>query len=435
MLRHDAMRPHSGLILKAVILSLALLPGRGMAQATDEKREAAEKLYRAGQFAEAEKLYREFAAKEPVPDWAALRLGQIATFSNRLDDAEKWVQKAIELAPDEKPRKALLAEIYYRRNDFARAAALLREAGREAKAKKLESFGDAKPYELQAKTDVTRLKFVLTDPLPVVEVRVNGGDPVNFLIDTGAGEVYLDPEFAKSVGVQLFGGETGTFAGGAQAQVQEGRVNALTLGEFTVRNVPVTVLDTRRFTGITRGKRIDGILGTVLFYRFLATLDYRNEELVLRRKTQKVHAAWQKEIAAGHPIEMPFWLVGDHFMLAWGKVNDAGPMLFFVDTGLAGGGFTCPESTLKEAGITPDESQAGEGIGGGGRVRVVPFSVARLSLGEATEQNIRGMFSGAFPLENVFGFRVGGIISHQFFRPYALTFDFMAMKLVLEPKQ
>ncbi len=31
------------------------------------------------------------------------------------------------------------------------------------------------------------------------------------------------------------------------------------------------------------------------------------------------------------------------------------------------------------------------------------------------------------------GFRLGGIISHGFFRPYALTFDFEKMHFLLSP--
>ena len=107
-------------------------------------------------------------------------------------------------------------------------------------------------------------------------------------------------------------------------------------------------------------------------------------------------------------------------------------MLFFVDTGLAGGGVTCAESVLKEAGIKMSDDQASEGLGGGGKVKVVPFTVKELSLGDATANDVSGLFLGAFPLENAFGFRIGGIISHGFLRSYAVTFDFTGMRLALK---
>jgi hypothetical protein len=48
----------------------------------------------------------------------------------------------------------------------------------------------------------TRLKFLKADPLPLVSVRVNGGDEVTFFIDTGGSEVALDTDFAHELAGQ-----------------------------------------------------------------------------------------------------------------------------------------------------------------------------------------------------------------------------------------
>jgi hypothetical protein len=60
------------------------------------------------------------------------------------------------------------------------------------------------------------------------------------------------------------------------------------------------------------------------------------------------------------------------------------------------------------------------------------FVVNDLYLGEAHRQNVSAL-AGAFPpvLEYTYGFRISGLISHQFFRPYAVTFDFTGMRLFL----
>jgi predicted aspartyl protease len=268
---------------------------------------------------------------------------------------------------------------------------------------------------------VTALTFVNTDPLPVVRVRVNASDEVNFLIDTGASEIVLDPDFAKMVGAKTFGSVTGIFAGGNQAATVQGRIDSLTLGDFTVRNVPVSVLDTKGFTGAAGGRRIDGILGTQVLSLFVSTLDYPHQQLVLRRN----------QTAAVESITVPFWLAGDHYVVAEGAVNGVREMLF-VDTGLAGGGFTCPQSTLKEIGVDLSTSPSATGVGGGGPLRIVPFTVKELTLGRVTEHGVSSFF-GPFPavLEMRFGFRLGGLISHAFFRNHALTFDFGAMELRL----
>ena len=116
---------------------------------------------------------------------------------------------------------------------------------------------------------------------------------------------------------------------------------------------------------------IDGIAGTVVLYRFLFTLDYPGGRLVLRRATPESSRTAMSESAATGAVRVPFWLAGDHFIFARGTVNNAGPYLFHVDTGMAGGGFSCPEHVVKEAKIElPKEGF--QGMGGGGPITVYP---------------------------------------------------------------
>lgn len=177
-------------------------------------------------------------------------------------------------------------------------------------------------------------------------------------------------------------------------------------------------------------------LGTIALYgnryHFLATLDYPKGELVLRRRTPAVRAQFEREAAAQNATAQPFWLAGDHFMFAWGRVNGRPPVLLFVDTGLAGGGFVCSGQAARDFGIDLSETQTATGVGGAGPTRVTWFSVDSLSMGTVTGRNIWGAL-GTLMFRASFGFDAGGIVSHQFFRPYALTFDFDAMRLYLAP--
>jgi hypothetical protein len=62
--------------------------------------------------------------------------------------------------------------------------------------------------------------------------------------------------------------------------------------------------------------------------------------------------------------------------------------------------------------------------------------VNELTLGDAKEHNIQGIFTpNTGDLERVVGFQIGGLISHGFFRPYALTFDFAKMRFFLKKKR
>jgi len=40
--------------------------------------------------------------------------------ANRLDDAQKWLEKAITLQPSDADAKVMLAEVFYRRDDSKR---------------------------------------------------------------------------------------------------------------------------------------------------------------------------------------------------------------------------------------------------------------------------------------------------------------------------
>ena len=270
-----------------------------------------------------------------------------------------------------------------------------------------------------------------SEPLPVVAVRVNGGREVTFFIDTGASEVVLDTDFARELGMPSFGTVQGTFSGGQKAPVRQGRVDSLTVGDWTVRNLPVVSIPLRQLSQGLGVKRIDGIIGTTLLYHFLATLDYPRGELVLRRKNpeamQRLSATMSRTM-----IAIPFWMASDHFMVGWGRVEAMAPTLLFVDTGLAGAGVKLAEPVLRQAGVTLDEGRAYQGAGGGGVLKIVPYTIRRLSFGALREDNVAGLYDGPFPWENSFGFHLAGMVGHDFFKRHAVSFDFQSMRIVID---
>jgi predicted aspartyl protease len=412
------------------------------AQPKQSEFDSAGRLFQAGKFAEAGKLYSQIVGQNPKDFSATLQLGRIALLSNRLDDAQEWLEKAISLQPGNVDRKVILAEAFYRRDDFQRAAAslkgvdvssnkLIREQYPTLNVAMLESFKGQTPYELKGNGASTRVKFVKTDPLPLVNVRVNGGDEVTFFIDTGGSEVTLDTDFAKELGVPQFGGVQGTFSGGQHAEVQLGRIESLTLGDWTVKNVPTAMLPLRQLSEGLGVKQINGIIGTTLFYHFLTTMDYPHGELVLRRKDAKTLEEFKAQ-SSGKRVTVPIWMASDHFMVGWGRVETLPPTLLFVDTGLVGAGVKLAESVIKEAGIKLEENKATEGACGGGTLKIVPYTVHQLSFGEIKEENVPGLYDGPFPWQYMFGFHLAGMVGHDFFKPYAVTFDFQNMQIFLQ---
>jgi hypothetical protein len=264
---------------------------------------------------------------------------------------------------------------------------------------------------------------------------VNGGPPALFLIDTGGAEVVLDTSFVAEAGAEMTSTLDGEYAGGQRARTGLGRVGSVQAGAMRIHDVPIHTLDLGalpEFFGID----IRGILGTRLLMHFLATIDYAGGALILRQRSPNHETETVPTHAAIRRI--PFWLVDTHLILARGRLNDLPPTLFWVDTGLAGSGFLASETQLQTAGVPVDWSMAWEGPGGGGPVTAANVVIDTLTLGEGdhaiTRDAIPGIVHERSPsiLGDRLGFDVGGLISHAFFRPYALTLDFTSMCLVLD---
>jgi len=417
----------------AVILLLLFPPLSVEGTSNEDNVTLADSLFREGQFTEAEAIYAEIVRKEPNNYQAVFSLGRINLYKNSLEESEKWLKKAMKLNPEDKEPKTLLAEAYYRRDDFQQAAPLFRDIDRIPVADKLQYLVSKVPYQIESGVEVTSVEFVQTDPLPIVKMRINNSEEALFLIDTGGWELGIDSELAEEVGAKKFGKRMAAYAGGKQAAIYAGVVDHVKIGDFRIKNVPVNISDSPKMAAAMLGVPIRGVIGTVFLYHFIFTFDYPNGKLILQRKTKENITKMKSLVRSKDKVVVPFWMAGDHFIVAWGTVNKSAPILFFVDTGMAGGGFTGSGRTVKEANIQlPEESF--EGVGGGGKVMIKPAVVDELALGDAKEKNVMGLF-GAFEgtgLEYEFGFRIGGIISHGFFRPYKLTFDFTTMNLILE---
>ena len=218
----------------------------------------------------------------------------------------------------------------------------------------------------------------------------------------------------------------GTFPAVRTPTVQQTRIDSLALGDWTVKNLPAITIALRQLSESFGVKRIDGILGTTLFYHFLATLDYPQGELVLRRKDAKSLEQFAAE-SSTRSVAVPFWMASDHFIVGWGRVETLPPTLLFVDTGC---GRRSPSGGAghQAAGIKLEEDKAYEGAGGGGKLKIVPYTVSRLSFGDIEERNVPGLYDGPFPWESSFGFNLAGMVGHDFFKPYAVTFDFDGMR-------
>jgi Aspartyl protease len=267
------------------------------------------------------------------------------------------------------------------------------------------------------------IALVAVDPLPIVEVTVNGRK-TRFFIDTGAGNTVLDAGFAKSLHLRTHAAQMGTFAGGSHAQVSTAQIGTLSVGPFTVRNVAVDVLP---LPSLPSPYKIEGLLGTGFLYHFLSTIDFRHGTLRLLPRAQSIQYSRQ----FGQADSVPMWLVGDHFIFTHAHVNVAPEALFNIDTGGAGFGVQLAANSLGAARIPVNPQARQTGVGGAGAVTYIPF-VADATIGKTTVKNLPGFYTPQCDQYGLFPFSVAGSITHLYFRHLRVTFDFDAMRLYLE---
>jgi len=391
--------------------------------------QTADELFTTGHFEKAEEAYRQVLQADPDNLSALIRMGESATYSNKLKLAEEWLTKAFAIAPDNRKVNILLGETFYRKDDFTKAAMYFRAAGMVPRADKLELFKGLIPNRISGERDSTTIKFETLDPLPVVKARINRGKEILLLLDTGGPDLILDTDFAREMNISIAEGASGVFAGGRTAGVGNGKIDQLVLGDFTVHHVPIGSMPLRN--RVKMPKPIDGILGTVLLYHFIPTIDYIHGSLVLRKRTEDHFRKVRKDALQKNAIAFPFWMAGDHFLLAHGMINDKGPYFFHMDTGGAGLGFGGERKYLEGAGVDLTAKPV-QMMGAGGPVDVIPVNIERISLGGAVEKDVRGNCLEQQPLSRMLGLEVAGTISHEFFKLYSVTFDFSEMIAYLE---
>ena len=414
--------------LFGAVLAFSFVCVAAFADTLGDTREADAEFF-AGHFERAQKLYEMVEPSNPTYAIALRQLGAIALYENRLEDAGRFLNLAIERDPQDTKVDLLLAETASRRDDFPSAARWLRQAGRPDRALAYEVFPDTQPYDVTSAAKRVRVPFVATDPLPLVEARVNG-KPGFFLVDTGAAALVLDPNFAQGAGVETVnGGTTGTFAGGRTAPITYARILKFSLGHMDVASVAAIMVSTAGFSGAAGGRPVAGVIGTTFLSHFKSTIDYPGGALIL--EPRDAPPSFSTLVA-----EIPIWLVRDHFILARGQLAGGPEEMFFVDTGLAGSAFTAPASTFASAGIPLPAAQNAPIPNAIGQSAAVPIAIDSLSLGALRRDNLSALY-GPFPpsLESSTGVHIGGIVSHEFFRPYAITFDFARMKLVVRKPQ
>jgi hypothetical protein len=387
--------------------------GGAAAAASDPDR-----LFIAGRFAAADRGYARLLRTDPGNAHAVAQRGYIALLSNRFADAERYLTEAVRLNPGDSLSKRRLTDCFVRQDMLARAVPLLQAGGPNGAALAAQYAAvTGTPYEMHG-AQRTRVPFLGLDPLPHVEASVRESNPKRFLLDTGA-TLTFSTQTAAEAGLRAVSASTGVI-GGSTVTLYHGVVGSLRLGEIELRNVPVDWLDAP-MPSLPDGSQPAGVIGTTILSHFLTTMDYANGALVLRRKTSAQLRAFRAEAGRAGADRLPLWLA-DHFPCTLGSLGDYGPRVASLDTGGLDRGLDTSVENAQRAGFTIDYDHPQPVNGGTG----YPVVARRMSLGKAVRENIPGI-AGPTSFDEMFGFETIGNFTHEFFKPFAITFDFTAM--------
>ncbi|HZT13811.1 MAG TPA: aspartyl protease family protein, partial [Candidatus Baltobacteraceae bacterium] len=239
--------------------------------------------FRNGDFAQAGSAYAAAVARNAKDEAALIGLARVELYRNDLDAASATARRVLAIDAGNADAARILRTIDLRRRLFEQGERI--------------SIPDRGAV----------LPFVESEPLPMIELTIDGR-PANCILDTGAPDVVIDPDFAAQAGIAVTGGQVGTFAGGRTATVRQAMLQRLQAGPIELRNITAGVLPSRGIS-FYRDRRVDCTVGTGFLMRFLSTIDYPRKRLILRRRTEEA-------ANAGAGVSMPMWLAGDHFIFA-----------------------------------------------------------------------------------------------------------------------
>jgi hypothetical protein len=389
-------------------------------------------VWSAGLFDEADDAYR--SALSLAPGSARARFGRARSLAatSQLDAALDAALAASAAAPRDGEIYFLIGDIYERLNRFDEAANaytnyinLLPNRDRSEKASWaraqvdfLESFAGLAPLDI----DRQDLEMLHTIPFRVVrdkvivQARVNGGRPQDFVLDTGSEETVLSRETAQRERIRPVSYTLSAGVGEVGLRgLQLSQLKSLEFGTLQVRNLPVLV----KSPALRDIPRREGDSFSPLALGLSMTIDYQKRQLTLGRTLP--------EPSAG--IRLPMRV--NRLAMVRGLVNSTHPTYFVVDTG----GEVISISADTAGSLPPSGYRRIPlkvwGTSGWDRDAFLLPGVD-LEFDQIEYRNFPMVVLNLRAPSLLLGFQLGGIVGHKFLSPYRVSMDLARSELRLE---
>jgi predicted aspartyl protease/Flp pilus assembly protein TadD len=377
-----------------------------------------------GLFDEADAVYDEVLMQAPSNARARHGLSRGLAALNRHEEALVEIQAAIVASPVDPVLHHTHGEILKGLRRYEAAAEAferyldvlpnIRETRQTAwvrsEVRFLRSFGGRVPFEMPREGVVHTLPFRLVNDKIVVRGRVNGSDPVDLVVDSGAEQMVLSQELAESAGVLAI---TQTISAGVgevgMRGLDFGRVDSLEIGSFKVRNIPTIIKNPPLALIGMPSPRVSDSLSPLAF-GLSVVIDYRNSSLILAEHLPD-------EVA---DVELPMRV--QRLAVVRGVVNDKHPKSFVVDTG--GEVISISMGTAAAIRMVPKRHIPLRVFGTSGWDQdAFLLPGVHLAFRDIKYDNLPAVVLNLHRPSVLMGFHIGGIIGYDFLRNYRVAMD------------
>ena len=378
---------------------------------------------------DATRVFRRVLETHPDDPTAQAALGKLALFADRLPEADSLLGRAVARDRD----REWVADLYaakVRLRQWTDAAPLAEELGDLGRAEMLRALAEAPSLRIAAGPDESRIPWARIYPVPLIKARVNG-QVMLMALDPGARDVLLDPKAVRRASVRTVTGQSPISWLGSRVAASNALIGQLEIGGMRVEQVPASVLSLHKWSLSVnpQAEEVMGVIGLSVLRLFTPTFDYPGAALVLRRPGPFTPATGSRIV----PLET--W--GEADLMVWGHIAAGRKMAMMVQTGIPECAVAAPagvfnEVGLKSGGMTKLVNKAGSWLGGHSWAKV---GVPTVAVGEVSSGKVDG-WSGAMDDAELWrhGIRRDAMIGNDFLRPWRVTFDWDARRMVFEPK-
>ncbi|MBI4650723.1 retropepsin-like domain-containing protein [Candidatus Desantisbacteria bacterium] len=265
-----------------------------------------------------------------------------------------------------------------------------------------------------------------------VPITINGKDEEYFIIDTASSLTVISSELAQKYKIKIINEGTAGYADihlNSVVSVKYGKLDAIQIGDVTIYNIPVGIIDSESLTwkymgGLFTYSKIDGILGLPVIREFTTTLDFPKKTLTLSLKNNSLPStALKYNIFMVNsfiyvPVEMN-GICGFNFCIDTGA-----EMTELYETGLK----YLKQSSSTEIVIEESEGKKIENIYGEKKVLGI-FYPNKFIINNYTLENLPILISthnfSQFPIEE------HGNLGLNVLKNFNITLDFKNMKMYL----